>query len=265
MLPNRPERFSFPPAGTALNPGDSSFPDSAWFKVDVRDQADSGLKQQLRFFIQNAMENAPWNRPTLEILDAGTSAVLTDIAGDPLIGPTAQIIDNRVVEAVDGTTKQNGSFLIRVTRAHMTDSLQLLAGWQTNLSLLGGVAVGAVPTELVCSDETNPEWGSDEIALEVNVDGMGWQQRGSRDFDCNEKDEHWPWDAELGVIRFLESVEMRLVEADDGDDDVSPVKTLTLAKDIDLVAQPERRDERMFEWDGGEYHFNFFLDKCTRR
>ncbi|MGH9195548.1 MAG: hypothetical protein ACRD1T_07400, partial [Acidimicrobiia bacterium] len=78
LLPNAPHPFPFPPAGTPLNPEDM-----AWFRVEVREQAGSGMRQKLRFHAENAME-AEWQVPSLILLDSTGATQLSQIDGQPL-------------------------------------------------------------------------------------------------------------------------------------------------------------------------------------
>lgn len=144
-------------------------------------------------------------------------------------------------------------------------------GWRTNLTLLGGSTVGPGIPVLICRDETNGflgnEYSTDEIHMEVNIDGRGWTKIpafGYVEFDCNDWQDSRIWDRQLGVIGFLESVKIRMVEQDDwGNDDTSPSVSLE-AWDMDMDQIPDNwktadgPTRLRWEWKGGEYHLRTF-------
>ncbi|MEN8374748.1 MAG: hypothetical protein ABFS34_04810 [Gemmatimonadota bacterium] len=122
--------------------------------------------------------------------------------------------------------------------------------------------MGPLPAKLVCEDETNPESGSDDIDLDVNVDGMGWHTRGHAEFDCNDKEHFRNWNSEIGVIRYLESAQIRPVEGDDvSADDIGPAFTPDAWPAATNVATTPSRHVLDYKWDGGHYTFHFNLGK----
>jgi hypothetical protein len=149
LLPHAPSPFAFPPPGNALNPDDA-----AWFRVQVREQADSGAAQALRFYVQNRQGNS-WVEPELELRDSTGGTVVDELDGNPLDDPDSNTSPNgSPMRTIDGRTSQNDHVLMRVQRADMNSPLDVLAGWRTNLILLGGVSIGPTPSALVCVDET---------------------------------------------------------------------------------------------------------------
>jgi endonuclease/exonuclease/phosphatase family metal-dependent hydrolase len=259
LLPNEPRVFNFPPAGTPLNETDT-----AWFSVSIEQQADSGNPQKLRFYAENAASGA-WVEPAITLHDVSGQGVVSSIDGQPLSGPivtTAPFGGQRI--AREGRTRTNAKYYMTVRRGNVSRTQHLRVGWQTNLTLLGGSAVGHAGASLVCNDETNPEGGVDEIRLEVNIDNTGWQTRGTSEFDCNDSWDGRNWDNGLGLIRYLESVQLRLIEVDENaDNDVSPVwelGTWNLDTDTKKVGAPVAAAQP-FYWADGNYTLNLNIGK----
>jgi hypothetical protein len=253
-LPNAPVSFVFPPAGTPLNAEDA-----AWFRIQIREQADSGKHQKLSFFALNAGASA-WNQPKLLFLDSDGKASISKVGGEALSSPAAFVEQGMPGVAVDGFTAANEIIHLRVGRANVNTALSLNVGWRTNLMLLGGSEIGPKAAKLVCKDETNPEFGEDEIELKINIDGTGWVARGSASFDCNDQALARNWDSKLGVIRFLDSVQFRTVETDDNPDDVAPVDTETAKPLTTQFLEPEPH-KIWWKWSGGEYELHYYTSK----
>lgn len=262
LLPNSPQEFAFL-SGKRLNAEDA-----AWFRVRIRDQADSGKAQSLKFFSRSV--SGVIATPTIAFVQDDGATPLTDLGGHPLTGPLAQ--DNGTT--YNGRTHHNQTFYLRIERP--VADLQghtLAVGWRTNLTLLGGSTVGPGIPVLICRDETNEtlgnEYGTDEISMEVNVDGQGWIRSpasGYVEFDCNDWDDSRIWDKHLGVIGFLESVKIRMVEQDDwSDHDTSPPVVLDpWDMDLDMDQIPDNwkiadgPTRLRWKWKGGEYHLRTF-------
>ncbi|WP_337286904.1 endonuclease/exonuclease/phosphatase family protein [Candidatus Methylomirabilis sp.] len=262
LLPNSPQEFAFL-SGRPLNAEDA-----AWFRVRVQDQADSGKAQSLKFF-SRSLSGARATPMIAFVQDDGITP-LTDLGGNPLSGPLTQ--DNGAIYS--SRTHQNQTLYLRIKRP--VANLQghsLAVGWRTNLTLFGGSTVGPGIPVLICKDETNGflgnEYSADEIHMEVNVDGQGWTRipaSGYVEFDCNDWKDSKVWDRQLGVIGFLESVKIRMVEQDDwGDDDTSPPVSLevwNMGMDMDQIPDnwkiADRQTRLQWEWAGGEYYLRKF-------
>jgi endonuclease/exonuclease/phosphatase family metal-dependent hydrolase len=258
LLPNAPAQFDFPQAGTPLNADDA-----AWFRAEVREQADSGQSQQLQFYIENAM-NADWQEPKLTPLDSSGATELSTIDGQSLSGPSASTAPSgKPMVVIKGQNNTNQALFLRVGRNDVGAPLSVRVGWQTNLVLLGGSQVGSLPAKLVCNDETNPEMGEDEIRLEVNIDNMGWQTRGQASFECDDEPDMRNWDSAIGLVRFLDSVQIRLVELDGNSnpDDVGPAAApQNWSIDSDITKLPTQH-QLEYIWDDGDYTFYFSMGK----
>ncbi len=255
VLPNAPQDFAFPPAGTALGTEDA-----AWFEINLVDQADSGAAQTLRFHA-DALRLGTFSAPSIKIIDAAGANELTAIDGAPigdLALDTAPSGRPRVSRMASATTNQR--VLMRVGRRRINQNLAVTVGWQTDLVLVGALIPSA--TELVCDDETNPEWGVDEIRMRTRVDGA-WRDAGFSTFDCDDNAHHRGWGAQLGVIRALEGVGIRVLEEDaflSGGDDESGVAEVNLIP-MDRVVRAVEHHRLNWSFSGGEYHLAFDVGK----
>jgi hypothetical protein len=259
LLPNSPQTFSFPEQ-KPLNADDT-----AWFRVQIRHQADSGKPQSLQFFSDYQL-GQPGTAKLDFVEQDGTAA---SVGGKQISGP---IIENNLA-TYHAETNQNQTIYMRVKRPVLgLAGYGFLTGWRTNLTLFGGTKVGpGVPT-LVCVDETNGtggnEWGEDEISFKVNVDGQGWMSvpLGYANFDCNDTEDRKVWDGYLGVIGFLDDIKLKLTEVDDssGDND-SPTVTLHAwprGQDNDQIPDnwktADNKTKIWWKFEGGEYQFRRF-------
>jgi endonuclease/exonuclease/phosphatase family metal-dependent hydrolase len=248
LLPNNPTAFDFPAAGTYLNDQDT-----AWFRLDVTQQADTGKPQSLRFYVENRLAGN-WTQPKLALRDGTGANAVSQIGGHALVGPTPST-DAAGVRSIDlqGQTAANANYYLLVKRANVNRPLKVRAGWQTNLMLLGGSNVGPLAARLNCEDETNPEGGADEIRLEVNVDNTGWQTRGSSDYECDDSQDPRNWDSGLGLIRYLDSVQFRLIEVDENAANDESETWPVGAWDLKTAVEGGAEAAHGFVFAGGEY------------
>lgn len=255
VLPNAPQPFAFPPAGTALGTEDA-----AWFEVNLVDQADSGAAQSLQFNV-DSFRFASWSPPSFKIIDSTGTTELTALDGTPIDDPLIGLNDAgwpRLSRTTSAST--NRKMFIRVGRRRVSQALVIKVGWQTNLTLVGALWPSA--TELVCDDETNPEWGVDEIRMRARVDGA-WRDAGFATFDCDDNAHHRGWGAQLGVIRALDNVGIRVLEEDaflSGGDDETDIGTVHLIPmDRDITSSEHQRIDWSFS--GGQYHLAYDVGK----
>jgi hypothetical protein len=256
LLPNAPAAFSFP-AGTLLN-----IEDSAWFEVNIIDQADSGAAQTVRFHADNT--GSAWtNPPALQIYNATGTAPLASIDGAPVSAQSAMTNPagaQRAFRTAAATTNQR--VLIKLRRTNPNANLTVDAGWQTNLNLIG--ALGQNVATLICEDETNPEVGNDEIRMRIMVDGV-WRDGGFGSFDCNDYEDPKQWSANIGIIRAVTSVFIRVIEEDDflaGGDDLSSAFPVTM---LPLEGKHDVPVPHKLTWlfSDGEYRFEFQSGKSS--
>lgn len=262
LLPNSPQEFAF------LSRKPLNAEDAAWFRVRIEDQADSGKAQSLKFFSRYL--SGALATPMIDFVQDDGVTPLTDLTGNPPTGPLVQ--DNGAT--YNSQTNQNQTLYLRIKRPVANLQRHTLAvSWRTNLTLFGGSIVGPGIPVLICKDETNGtlgnEYSTDEIHMEVNVDGQGWTRipaSGYVEFDCNDWEDAKIWGEQLGVIGFLDSVKIRMVEEDDSsDDDTSPSVSLEawdMNMDMDQISDnlktADRKTKLRWEWEGGEYHLRTF-------
>jgi hypothetical protein len=249
-LPHSPVAFKFPP-GMPLNPEDA-----AWFQIDIRDQADSGAFQALRFHADNT-SSAAWIAPELKVFDSAGTAELGAIDGTAISGQLVETTpggNSRVLRT--GAARINQRVFLRVRRGDVSKKLELAAGWQTNLMLVG--ALGPAGATLVCEDETNPEHGSDEIRMRVRVDGT-WKDAGSASYDCDNGAIPKGWTSKIGIVRAVNDVRIRVIEEDDflafGDDVAGSISVDFLP--VDSVISGAGDHEINWWFSGGHYRFYF--------
>jgi len=256
LQPNQPVGFDFPAAGTYLNPEDT-----AWFRLQIQHQADTGNPQSLRFYTENAASGS-WIEPKLALWDQSGSQEVSQIDGQSLgdwISSIAPSGAKRI--ALEAETSKNAAYYLSVTRSDVDQTLQIVAGWQTNLMLLGGSNVGPAAAQLVCTDETNPEGGVDEVKFQLNIDNGGWHTRGESDFECDNDSDLRNWDGPLGLIGYLQSVQFRLIEVDENaEDDESPIKDVGVWPMETAISGPDA-SSRAFSFVGGRYTFDFNVGK----
>jgi hypothetical protein len=240
--------------------------DIAWFQIDVNNVADSGAAQSLRFFIDDAAADAL----SVEWLDKADPS-------QPFLWTTPAF--NRTPTLQELRSDEVGPFgvYMRVQRNDVTQRVIFRAGWETNLTRLHGDSLalaGARELRLTCLDETNGflgnEMGSDEIHLLINVDHTGWREVFYADYDCNNVAMAKSVESALGVIRFLQQVEVKLVEEDGSinPDDPGPVAVIT-PLDVQTFPPSERLDPTQdirvqtnhLQWDfeGGSYRLDYNL------
>ena len=240
LLPARPVTFDeFQP--NVLHGPD----DEAWFRFRV-DTADSGDAQRLRVFVDGQQIESNF---VAEVRDPADSQQphpdypAFDGQGDSLT------VDSEIAQGSDGL------FLVKRTNPAYGTPLKL--GWQTNLTYLHGTtdgATGSLELRLFCLDETNPELGSDEIRLQMSVDGAPFKTVFDKEYECNDGDVSYPVESEVGTVRFLDRVSFRVAE----DDDYSLTSTVESLHPNDAGST-----NRFIEWSflGGKYRLEFTVSR----
>ncbi len=114
---------------------------------------------------------------------------------------------------------------------------------------------------LTCINETDPEWGSDDIFTRIIVDGVGRRapSSGTVEFDCDNHSHPEKWANRAGgeEIVFLDEVAMRIYEDDDtSDNDLSRREVVPKMTEGELI----RKNAKLtWKFDDGEYRFNYNL------
>ena len=111
---------------------------------------------------------------------------------------------------------------------------------------------------LTCHDETNPEFGSDEIYSQFKIDGVVHRRPASGDleFDCDEPADVKPWEAlpGLSTVTYGDKVSARIVEADPSD---------SFAPWIDISNAPTGPSWAELRWrfNSGDYRMEFKVER----
>ena len=118
---------------------------------------------------------------------------------------------------------------------------------------------------LICEDETNPEFGSDDIFTEFLVDGITTRHPGSGEieFDCDEPRDEKAWAPYVGkpTITFVNDVGVRVLEEDDVEpDDPSRLQMIPTLGPVNMFIDG-RASPLQWNFEDGEYRFSFFLRK----
>lgn len=131
------------------------------------------------------------------------------------------------------------------------DKIKFRILWMTNLSILHGheVGLGGQPLMIKCEDETNPEIGSDDIALKVHVDGVLWKTITNSeigDFDGDDLKSLHPF---IKAIRYVNTVKFEIAEEDWIADDIGQIQVPALG-----AGQVQQLNEiYKTNFDSGEY------------
>jgi len=197
--------------------------DFAWFEINI-EKADSERPQHLRFFL----EGYTHDRFNIELRDKATPTTPIGDFGLPVkvVEPPSQHIEGDAVGPM--------SMYMLVPRGLTVDEPNLKVGWETNLTIFHGMKTGlgrSQPMYLICHDETNPEFGSDEIRLKVTIDDgvepIWFPSFGYAEYDCDDSAMKMSLeDSRLGSIRFVSTLKFELFE-DRESDDRNPFRIIT--------------------------------------
>lgn len=213
----------------------------AWFRFDAVGQADSGQRQTITLTAE--LEEAPRVRASIVGFSNPSGGALTqaiDGARTSFSGPVG-----------DGAA---GYMVVRQSSPGQ-DRTTIKATLATNLRLMA-------VHDLVCEDETNPEAGSDDIFTVFTVDGTSRRAPAGDDeveFDCDDTPHPQAWAPKLGqkVLRYLDTVKVRVVEGDDAsaNDGGQVREVITLSGDRTFV------EGRVLDWrfDDGIYKLYYDL------
>ena len=234
LQPGRPQSATLTEAGSLFGTQDE-----AWFEFDV-----IGASQTVTVTADG-------------LLDPGNfTATLEDFTnsnGSP--PPPEQAFGTRRIFTDQMGAGTTGYLLIR-RDAPTASAVEVWANLDTSIRQ---VEVQA----LICEDETNPEFGSDEIFTQVTIDATvtRFPAAGEVEFDCDNSREHRDWQAHFGYspIVFEEGIGVRVIEEDDGNPndpsrfravpDLAPGRT-----EFDGVLQPLQ-----WAFEDGRYRLNYML------
>jgi hypothetical protein len=216
----------------------------AWFRFDVTGQSDAGVAQT----IEASAVGLPQT--------PGHSADLVDFTnnGGPN-APSSTLLPNGLRVSGPAADGARGYLVLKQT-APGPQGFTVVGLFDTSLRLL---EVG----NLVCTNETDPESGSDDIYTRFSIDGTSFRYpaSGYREFDCDNNSRHpRDWAKEVGrkTIVFVEGVKIRVLEEDDtsADDDGRDRAIPTLS-----ALESKREGKLRWVFSGGEYEFQYAVRK----
>jgi hypothetical protein len=222
------------------------FQNEAWFAFDIRGTSDSGIDQTVTLTASGLPEPSNF-KATLEDF--------TNTSGIP--APVAFEDGKRRAFASQMGDGSSGYLVIKQA-APTAQDVPVTARLDTSLRLLDVL-------NLTCIDETNPEFGSDDIFTEFNVDGLVTRapSSGEVEFDCDDSSDEKSWSGAVGkqTITFVDKVGVKILEEDDSSpDDPSRFQLLpTLGADEMMVDGRSR--PLWWKFEGGEYRFTYTLRK----
>jgi endonuclease/exonuclease/phosphatase family metal-dependent hydrolase len=231
--------------------------DKAWFQIDITEQADSGAAQPLTFFVDGLSDS---NAFDMNFFDKQSPANTISIPNQSFSSTQSRL-------EVQGETAVNLHTYLVLQRTDPAAGSPITVGWQTPLTRMHGDDLnmpGSQVMRLVCKDETNGtlgnEYGEDEIRLRVNVDSTGWKQIFGADYECNNEN---MIKNVSGVFRFLDNIQVQIIEVDDSSPDDHSKSVPVDALVVDFFAPgsfPRVLPLTIeYEFEGGEYAFYFNL------
>ena len=119
--------------------------------------------------------------------------------------------------------------------------------------------------ELACEDETNPEFGSDEIFTDVTIDGTISRAptAGEIEYDCDDNIDPENWAGTFGTesISFADSVGVTIIEEDDpGANDPSRFQPLPPLGPNETMREALTKEKAMrWQFEGGKYYLTYIL------
>lgn len=217
--------------------------DQAWFAFDVVGQSDTGANQQITLFGEAPAD--PNFKTTLQQFADPT---------EPEPGPFVDGVRTSFV----GPMSEGATGYLVIEQASATPSdVRVVAGMDTSLRYL-------TPFDVVCRDETNPEFGSDEIFVHLKLDGIQLRNppSGDREFDCDEPQHSRPWSqfSATPTFRFTQTAAAQVVEADVDPDDTAPFATFHVLGENETSFDGTKAP-LTWTFDGGNYRMGYFVEK----
>jgi hypothetical protein len=216
------------------NPGGSQ--DEAWFRFVIVGKTDSGAPQTITL-TAGGLTNPRLSAELVDLIETsgGPGPVVTQVGDDQTFaGPMG-----------DGSS---GYLVIKQSMADVSDTV-VTARMESDFKAL-------TLFQLVCEDETNPEFGSDEIFTTLTLDGVANRlpPSGYVEFDCDSPRDpkNWGWNGNPRY--YVGPATIRLVE----DDDLSPSDPSSL-RTLPVPVPGPHGTREWFNWhfDGGFYRLEF--------
>lgn len=217
--------------------------DEAWFSFDVVGESDTGAHQQISLY----GEAPP---------DPNFTVTLEQFS-DPAEPEPGPFVDGNRTSFVGPMSEgATGYLVIRQTDPTASD-VNVEAAMDTSLRYL-------TPLDVICRDETNPEFGSDEIFVHLKLDGVQLRNpaSGELDFDCDEPQHSRPWSQFSGkpTFRFTQSAAGQVVEADVDPDDAAGYLDFRVLNEKEHFFDGTK-EPLTWSFDGGHYRMGYFVEK----
>ncbi len=218
----------------------------AWFAFDVLGTSDSGIDQTITLTADGLPDPGNFTA-TLEDF--------VNTSGMPVPGAfedgTRRVFAGPMGDGSSG-------YLVIKQGAPTANDVPVTAHLDTSIRLLDVV-------NLICIDETNPEFGSDDIFTEFTVDVLTTRapSSGEVEFDCDDSSDEKGWAGAVGkpTITFVDKVGVKVLE----EDDTSPNDPSRFQLVPSLAANEMMWDGRenplWWKFEDGEYRFSFVLRK----
>jgi hypothetical protein len=218
----------------------------AWFSFDVIGSSDSGLDQTITLTADKLPDAANFKA---SLVDFNNTNGMNP--PDPLENGMSRVFAGPMG---DGTT----GYLVIAQGGPTASNVTVEAQIDTSIRLLDIV-------NLICIDETNPEFGSDDIFTEFTVDGITTRapSSGEVEFDCDDSRDEKNWVGAVGkpIITFVDKVGVKVLEEDDSSpNDPSRFQLLPTLGPNDTMWDG-RKNPLWWKFEDGEYRFTFVLRK----
>ncbi|MFM9841360.1 MAG: hypothetical protein ACKVOI_00170, partial [Dongiaceae bacterium] len=153
-------------------------------------------------------------------------------------------------------------FLVIRQAQPTADNIVVSAQLDTNIRFVEFLA-------LACEDETNPEFGSDEIFTRITIDGNTSRApaAGEIEYDCDDTIDSENWAGTFGSasISFVDSIGLRIVEGDDATpNDPSRFQFLPPLGPNEQAREAKHRSQALrWDFESGKYFLTYILRMRT--
>jgi len=217
--------------------------DQAWFAFDVVGTSDTGANQQITLYGEAPAD--PNFKVTLQQFSDPT---------EPEPGP---FVDGVRTSFAGPMSEGSTGYLVIEQAGPTPGDVRVVAGMDTSLRYL-------TPFDVICRDETNPEFGSDEIFVQLKLDGIQLRNPpgGDREFDCDEPQHSRPWSqfSATPTFRFTQNAAAQVVEADVDPDDTAPFAGFHVLGENETFFDGTKAP-LTWSFDGGNYRMGYFVEK----
>ena len=241
LQPGQPQSATLTKAGNPFG-----IQNQAWFAFDVIGTSDGGLDQTISLTANGLRDPANFKATLVDFINSNGMAAPT-----PLVDGRRRVFTGQMGDGSAG-------YLVIEQASPTSSDAVVTARMDTSIRLLD---IG----NLICMDETNPEFGSDDIFTAFNVDGITTRAppSGEVEFDCDDSRDEKNWAGAVGkpTITFIDKVSIKVTEEDDSSPNDPSRSQLLPALGPDDLLWDGRQSPLWWTFEGGEYHFGFVLRK----